>query len=142
MAQTSDLPPEVKDQFGEGPTADGMKVTNASGAGAARPPRHHVFPQEQRKFFEDRGFKGDLSIDNFCVELSKADHEAQHGGGNWKLGRTWPGEWNRLVMKTLSNLEQRVGRRLTVAEIMEEVQELMKTRQIPPRFVPFRGEGQ
>ncbi len=66
MAQAGDLPPSVKDLLGEGPTADGMKVTNTTGAGAAHPPRHHVLPQKWRRFFEERGFKGDLDIDNFC----------------------------------------------------------------------------
>ncbi len=141
MAQASDLPPSVKDLLGEGPTADGMKVTDASRAGVARPPRHHVLPQEERPFFKERGFTGDLDIDNFCVEMGAAEHQALHGGGNWRLGRTWSGEWNRLVMETLGRREQRLGRRLTVAEIMQEVQRLMKDRDVPIRFVPYRGDG-
>jgi hypothetical protein len=140
MAQTADLPQSVKDLLGEGPTTDGMKVTGASGTGAARKPRHHVLPKEERKFFEDRGFTGDLDIDNFCVELETAQHQALHGGGNWKLGRSWPGEWNRLVMDRLKEREQVMGRPLTVAQIMREVQELMKRRNIPIDFVPYRGE--
>jgi hypothetical protein len=87
MAQATDLPQPVKDLLGEGPTTDAMKVTNTTGAGAARAPRHHVLPKEHREFFEDRGFKGDLDIDNFTVELETAHHQAQHGGGNWKLAR-------------------------------------------------------
>jgi hypothetical protein len=142
MAQATDLPKEVKDLLGEGPTTDAMKVTNTTGAGAARPPRHHVLPQEQRKFFEERGFKGDLDIDNFTVELETARHQAQHGGGNWKMARQkWKGgEWNQLVKERLENAEKKLGRRMTAAEIMEEVEVLMKRRGIPIRFVPYRGD--
>jgi hypothetical protein len=141
MAEASDLPKSVKDLLGEGPTTDGMKVTSAAGAGASRTPRHHVLPQEERKFFEQRGFTGDLDIDNFCVELQAAEHQALHGGGNWRLGRAWSGEWNRLVMDRLRERERVLGR-LSVADIMEEVQELMKVREIAIRFVPFRGGNQ
>jgi hypothetical protein len=140
MAQATDLPQSVKDLLGDGPTTDAMKVTNASGAGVARAPRHHVLPQEERAFFEKRGFTSDLDIDNFTVELEVAHHQAQHGGGNWIMGRRWPGEWNRLVMTELEAHEQRLGRRLTAAEILREVERLMKRRNIPLRFVPYRGE--
>ena len=76
MAEASDLPKSVKDLLGEGPTTDGMKVRSAAGAGASRASRHHVLPQEERKFFEQRGFTGGLDIDNFCVELEAAEHQA------------------------------------------------------------------
>src|SRR5262245_60012125 len=141
MAQATDLPQSVKDLLGEGPTTDAMKVTNTTGAGAARAPRHHVLPQEHRKFFEERGFTGDLDIDNFTVEIDTAHHQAQHGGGNWQMGRReWPGgEWNQLVVERLREREQQLGRRLTVAEIMRRVENLMRERRIPIRFVPYRG---
>jgi hypothetical protein len=140
MAQASDLPQSVKDLLGEGPTTDAMKVTNTTGAGVARRPRHHVLPQEKRAFFEERGFTGDLDIDNFTVEMEAADHQAQHGGGNWKEGRKWPGEWNQLVMERLRAREQLLGRRLTTSEILQRVEALMKDRDIPRRFVPYRGD--
>ncbi|HWO24244.1 MAG TPA: hypothetical protein VNO30_36120 [Kofleriaceae bacterium] len=140
MAQATDLPQSVKDLLGEGPTTDAMKVTNAAGAGAARAPRHHILPQEERAFFEERGFTGDLDIDHFTVELEAAHHQAQHGGGNWRMGRTWPGEWNRLVMERLRRDEQKLRRRLTAAEIMREVEALMVLRDIPLRFLPYRGQ--
>ena len=140
MAQATDLPQAVKDLLGEGPTTDAMKVTNTTGAGAARPPRHHVLPQEDRAFFEERGFTGDLDIDHFTVELDVAEHQAQHGGGNWQRGREWAGEWNALIMKTLRDRETQLGRQMTVAEIMGRVEALMKRRDIPLRFVPYRGQ--
>ncbi|HWO21867.1 MAG TPA: hypothetical protein VNO30_24020 [Kofleriaceae bacterium] len=140
MAQATDLPQAVKDLLGEGPTTDAMKVTNATGAGTARSPRHHVLPQEHRAFFEQRGFTGDFDIDHFTVELDTAHHQAQHGGGNWQMGRKeWPGEWNRFVMDALWELESQLGRRMTVAEIMHRVERLMKQRFIPVRFVPYGG---
>jgi len=139
MAQAMDLPQPVKDLLGEGPTTDGMKVTNATGAGVTRKPRHHVLPREKRAFFEERGFTGDLDIDNFTVELEVADHQAQHGGGNWEMGRKWTGEWNWIVMQSLEKREIKLGRRLTVVEVMKEVVVLMKEREIPARFVPYRG---
>jgi len=117
-----------------------MKVTNTTGAGAARSPRHHVLPKEHREFFEERGFKGDLDIDNFTVKLKTAEHQAQHGGGNWVEGRKWDGEWNKFVMKRLENAEENLGRRMNVAEILQEVERLMKERGIPVRFVPYRGD--
>jgi hypothetical protein len=136
MAQATDLPQSVKDLLGEGPTTDAMKVTGTTGAGAARAPRHHVLPQEHRKFFEKRGFTGDLDIDNFTVELETAHHQAQHGGGNWQMGREWPGEWNWLVMGRLREREAQLRRHMTVAEIMTLVEKLMVGRGIPIRFVP------
>jgi hypothetical protein len=138
MAQATDLPQSVKDLLGEGPTTTAMKVTSTTGAGAARAPRHHVLPQEERAFFEQRGFTGDLDIDNFTVELEVADHQAQHGGGNWRDGRRWSGEWNQLVMGTLRRRERELGRPLTTAEIMRRVGLLMRRRDIPIRFVPYR----
>ena len=141
MAQATDLPQSVKDLLGDGPTTDAMKVTNTTGAGAARAPRHHVLPKEHRKFFEERGFEGDLDIDNFTVELETAHHQAQHGGGNWKMARQkWDGEWNQLVMDKLEKLELQLERKLTVPEIMQEVDLLMRDRGIPIRFIPYRGD--
>jgi hypothetical protein len=139
MAQATDLPPELKALLGDGPTTDAMKVTGATGAGLARRPRHHVLPKEDRALFEQRGFKGDLDIDNFTVELDVAHHQALHGGGNWVKGRKWPEEWNQLVKKSLQTREEELGCRMTVAEIMKLVEALMIHRGIPLRFVPYRG---
>jgi hypothetical protein len=72
--------------------------------------------------------------------LETAEHQAQHGGGNWVEGRKWDGEWNKFVMKRLENAEENLGRRMNVAEILQEVERLMKERGIPFRFVPYRGD--
>jgi hypothetical protein len=44
------------------------------------------------------------------------------------------------VKERLENAEKKLGRRMTAAEIMEEVEVLMKRRGIPIRFVPYRGD--
>ena len=89
MAQANgDLPKGVRDALGDGPEVRGMHETGRAGAGMSEPPKHHVLPQEHREWFEQRGFTGDMDIDQFCVRLEQAHHEAIHGGGNWRLGRT------------------------------------------------------
>jgi hypothetical protein len=139
LAVGVDLPPELTDLIGEGPTADSMHATGRSGAGMARPPRHHVMPKEERKWFEDRGMTGDLDIDQFTVEMDEAEHQALHGGGNWRLGRTWPGEWNQRIMTVLRRAESTLGRRLRPDEILDRVAEEMRANDIPMDFVPYRS---
>lgn len=140
MAQASgDLPKGVHDALGEGPEVRGMRVTGRAGAGMAEQPRHHVLPQEERKWFEQRGFRGDMDIDRFCVRMERASHEAIHGGGNWRLGRMWPKEWNRMIMKALREAEDEAGRKLTRSEILKVVAGYMKQYDIPMNFIPWRG---
>jgi hypothetical protein len=97
-----------------------------------------VLPDEHRDWFEKRGFKGDMDIDEFCVRLERATHEAIHGGGDWRLGRLWPGEWNRMIMKALRDAESRTGHRLTRNEILEIVAERMEEYNLPMRFTRGR----
>lgn len=130
-----ELPPELKDVLGEGPTVDAMRTTGKTGAGMARAPRHHVMPKEHRQWFKDRG----IDIDDFTVKLSKADHEAIHGGGNWKLGRTWEGEWNKNIMTRLKDREAGLGRQLTRPEILKIVTTEMRTYGIPIDFIRYRS---
>ncbi|MGE0397121.1 MAG: DUF4157 domain-containing protein [Kofleriaceae bacterium] len=134
---SNELPPHVKDYFGEGPTGDSMNIARAQRAGAARRPRHHVMPQEERAWFEARGFKDDYDIDEFCVELDLAEHQAQHGGGNWRRGREWQDEWNRSVMRGLRLAETAAGRMMTRDEIISWILTFMKRRKISPDFVPY-----
>ncbi len=140
MAQTNgELPKGVRDALGEGPEVRGMHETGRAGAGMAEPPEHHVLPREFREWFEKRGFMGDMSIDQFCVRMERASHEAIHGGGDWRLGRTWPGEWNRMIMKVLLDAESKAGRMLTRNEILRNVAKRMRDYQIPMNFIPWRG---
>jgi hypothetical protein len=139
MAQANrELPQGVRDALGEGPEVRGMHETGKAGAGMAERPRHHVLADEFREWFEKRGFTGAMNIDKFCVELEMTKHQAIHGGGNWRLGRTWPGEWNQLIMRTLRDAETSAGRMLTRNEILDIVAERMKEYRIPMNFVSGR----
>ncbi|KFA90853.1 hypothetical protein Q664_25840, partial [Archangium violaceum Cb vi76] len=82
---------------------------------------------------------GKMSIERFCVTLQQAHHQAIHGGGNWKLGRKWPGEWNRMTMETLFEAEAEAGRMLTRNTILEIVATHMKEYRIPMNFVRCGG---
>jgi hypothetical protein len=135
MAQANgDLPKGVRDALGDGPEVRGMHQTGKAGAGMTEAPKHHVLPQEHRAWFEQRGFKGELDIDQFCVRLEPAHHQAIHGGGNWRLGRTWPNEWNRMLMEALREAEVDAGRMLTQAEVLNIVSGRMKRYDIPMNF--------
>nr|WP_095961361.1 DUF2380 domain-containing protein [Corallococcus macrosporus] len=140
MAQANqDLPDGVREALGDSPEVRGMKVTGRAGAGMSSAPKHHVLPKEHREWFEQRGFKGDMDIDHFCVQLERAHHEALHGGGNWKLGRMWPGEWNRMIMDELRRAEVRSGRTLTRNQILDIVAERMRSYDIPMKFTKGAG---
>jgi hypothetical protein len=140
MAQANrELPQGVREALGDGPEVGGMHETGKAGAGMAERPRHHVLPEEFREWFERRGFTGAMDINKFCVELEMAKHQAIHGGGSWRLGRIWPGEWNQLIMRTLREAETSAGRMLTRNEILEIVAERMKEYRIPMSFVSGRG---
>ncbi len=140
MAQAhGDLPQGVREALGDGPEVRGMHETGKAGAGMAERPQHHVLPQEEREWFEKRGFTGAMDIDQFCVKLEQAHHQAIHGGGNWRLGRMWPNEWNQMIMRALTNAEREVGRMLTRNEILNIVAERMKRYDVPMNFTPWRG---
>ncbi|ATB44847.1 hypothetical protein MYMAC_000429 [Corallococcus macrosporus DSM 14697] len=140
MAQAhQDLPEGVREALGDSPEVRGMRVTGKAGAGMAEAPKHHVLPKEHREWFEARGFKGDMDIDQFCVRLEQAHHEAIHGGGNWKMGRMWPDEWSRRIMRALQDAEVSAGRPLTRNAILKIVGKNMKAYDIPMNFTPGRS---
>ncbi|AKF79390.1 hypothetical protein MFUL124B02_03200 [Myxococcus fulvus 124B02] len=140
MAQAhQDLPEGVREALGDSPEVRGMHVTGRAGAGMSEAPKHHVMPKEHREWFEARGFKGDMDIDQFCVRLERSHHEAIHGGGNWKLGRTWPGEWSRMIMETLLDAEVEAGRMLTRNQVLSIVGERMKFYRVPLTFTKGRS---
>nr|WP_244238393.1 DUF2380 domain-containing protein [Corallococcus terminator] len=141
MAQSNrDLPRGVLDALGDSPEVRGMHETGRAGAGMSDAPKHHVLPQEHREWFGQRGFKGPMDIDQFCVRMEQAHHEAIHGGGNWRKGRTWPGEWNRMIMGELRDAESRAGRMLTRNEILKTVARAMRDYKIPMNFTSSRGQ--
>jgi hypothetical protein len=116
-----------------------MHETGKAGARMAERPKHHVMPEEHREWFEKRGFTGELDIDEFCVRLETAKHQAVHGGGDWRLGRTWPGEWNQMIMKALRDAKSRLDRLLTRNEVLDIVAERMKVYKIPMKFTRWGG---
>ncbi len=113
-----------------------------SGAGMQANPKHHVFPKEHRKWFKRRGFKDDFDIDNFTVQMEEWAHQAVHAGGDYKFARKYAEarrfEWNNRVMRTLKAAERAKGSRLTMREIFDIVQPLMREYKIPPWFVSYR----
>ncbi|MBM7119278.1 DUF2380 domain-containing protein [Archangium primigenium] len=139
MGAPEELPRGVREALGDGPEVRAMHPTDRAGAGMAESPRHHVLPREHREWFEQRGFTGELSIDRFCVRMEQAHHQAIHGGGDWRLGRTWPGEWNRMIMKALLDTEARSGRMLTPSQLLKIVAGYMKEYDIPMNFMMWRG---
>ncbi|MDY7225881.1 DUF2380 domain-containing protein [Hyalangium rubrum] len=134
-----ELPQGVREALGDGPEVRAMHETGKAGAGMAEPPQHHVLPKEHREWFEKRGFVGEMSIDQFCVELELAHHQAIHGGGNWRLGRTWPREWNQMIMSVLRDAETAAGRILTRNQTLKIVARYMRNYDIPMSFTPWRG---
>jgi hypothetical protein len=90
----------------------------------ARPPRHHVFPQEHRKWFEERG----IDIDKYTLELDQGTHSALHTMG-----------WNDEIMRHLKLAEYSKGKNLTSDEILEIGNahcRQMKVDNIP--YIPYR----
>ncbi len=123
-----------------------VQERNAQGAGLFNLDKHHVFPQEKRAWFETRGMKGKDDIDNFTVKLQKAEHQAQHGGGDWQLARKeWTEEYNRLAMKRLHDAEaakrikvKRKSALLNAEEIKHVIFKVMEERGIPKAFVKYK----
>jgi len=139
MAQShQDLPKGVREALGDGPEVRAMRETGKAGAGMSDAPKHHVLPDEHRAWFEKRGFTGDMDIDAFCVRLERAHHEAIHGGGDWRLGRMWPDEWNQMIMRVLRKAESEADRTLTRSEILKIVAKHMRDYDIPMNFTPGR----
>lgn len=133
-----DLPKGVREALGDSPEVRAMHETGRAGAGMSSAPKHHVLPQEHREWFEKRGFKGEMSIDQFCVRLEQSHHEAIHGGGDWRLGRLWPKEWNQHIMRLLKESETPTRRLLTRDEILKIVAAEMRRFDIPMAFTPGR----
>jgi hypothetical protein len=89
-------------EFKELVSSDNVHVTNKVGAGAARPPRHHIFVQEQREWFESRG----IDIDKYTIALDQGTHSAVHTMG-------WNKQWSKFIAR-----EAKLGRQYTKREIL------------------------
>jgi hypothetical protein len=106
--------------------------TTAQRAGVAKPPQHHIFPQAERQWFADRG----VEIDNYTVKLDQGSHEALHYGGGPDKGGGW---WNEQIMKSLTEREAALGRRLTPGEIESVGKDMMSRAKISDLpIVPFK----
>lgn len=128
--------------YGEGPQTDAIHAADRRRAGMGNKPKHHVYPQEMRTWFEDHGFSGRRDIDNYTVVLGEDLHQAIHGGGDYRRGRReWENEWNRRVRRELLDAEAakqaRNGRRLSQREIRAIIYRLMDEYGIPRKFVKY-----
>jgi hypothetical protein len=124
-----ELSPVEREALGDGPTVDGMHVTDSQGAGMhPEIERHHVLPQEYRPWFEERGFTGDMNIDKFTVDMQTWDHQATH-----LL------DYNSEVMGRLEMLESIKGAPLTPDEILGAVRDMMPEFGIEGPFVDYNG---
>jgi hypothetical protein len=88
---------------------EGLSIRRGVDIGIKRPPRHHIFPQEMRDFFQQRGFN---DIDNFTIPLDEATHQAIH---KW-MGS---GAWNDVIKSRILAEEGRLGRLLTKREMLD-----------------------
>jgi hypothetical protein len=130
-----------KDEVGEGPEADAVHVGNAVQAGVQQSPQHHVFPQQHRDWFADRG----VNVDDFCITLPQDHHEAVHAkppkgakGKDAEDAKQW--EWNAAVMTALQGAEKARGRKLTLKDMLAIVQPLMATHGIAGKFEKYKGD--
>jgi hypothetical protein len=87
-----------------------------------RPPRHHVFPQEHRQWFADRG----IDIDKYTIELDQGVHTAIHSRG-----------WSEKLMERLTNKEKELGRKLNVREIWDIMDSLRREFKLPDDFIHY-----
>jgi hypothetical protein len=53
---------------------------------------------------------------------------------------TWPGEWNRMIMKALREAEVDAGRMLTRSEVLDIVAYRMRRYGVPMEFIRWRGQ--
>lgn len=106
----------------------GLPVRSARDAGMV-PDRHHHFPQELERsgFYQERGFaKGE--IHEYTSEFAQGDHQALHGGGNYKLAKEhWPeGTWNERFKMDTANIEAALRRKMTREELLAYNMKLRK----------------
>jgi len=76
---------KIDDIVGAGPESRAMRR-----GGVSRTPRHHIFPQEHKTWFENRGF----NIDRYTLPLDQGTHSAIHSL-----------KWNDVIMSRLQAKE-------------------------------------
>ena len=119
----------------------GTTALNGNRLGISRPPRHHLLPQSEIAYFQQRGFPG-RDIDAYCIVVSQAEHEIIHGGGSRRLAaKHWQHrEWNSALMRRLRQHEARLVSsrgikakldRATILEIVDDLRRLFKIADHP-----------
>jgi hypothetical protein len=124
--------PLERGAVGEALENGAINRTTRRAAGVTRPTRHHIFLQAWRQWFAERG----VDIDKFTVILDQGTHEALHYGGGPGKGGGW---WNEQIMKTLTEREAALGRKLTPQEIVGVGKEMMSRAKISDLpIVPYK----
>lgn len=101
--------------------------------------QHHVFPQERRTWFTERN----IDIDEYCIDLTPWEHQAQHGGGNSRLARRVArqipeAEWNAEIMDRLDHEEHILQDMVGNPDLMLTEEEAVV---IARQFMTERGIG-
>lgn len=83
---------------------------------------HHIFPQQYRDWFAERG----IDIDEWCIRVPQVEHQAQHAF-----------QWNDAIMSRLVAIESRYSAlrglpdyRLSPAEILDATADLLRRREL------------
>jgi hypothetical protein len=125
----------------------GISILDEARLGITRPPRHHALPQEEIKFFQERGFPG-RDIDKYCIEMSTLDHEMIHGGNQSLARQHWKQqEWSTALMQRLRfdevelQVKQGADAKLSRAMILRRVEEMRVKFNIADRpFIDYRAD--
>jgi hypothetical protein len=100
-----------------------IKITDKIGAGATRPPRHHLFPQPYREWFWDNHR---IDIDRYTIEMNWGWHSAIHTMG-----------WNRKV-KEFIDRESLLGIRRSRRGVFRFINQLRRDFNLKGRrIVPY-----
>lgn len=119
-----------------------LPVRNARDAGLIQE-RHHWFPREldREGFYAERGFATD-EIDEYTSEFSQGEHQALHGGGDYKLAKEhWPeGSWNEKLRMEHDKMERDLGRRLTREELLEHNLDMRRQFKVEDKpVIPYKA---
>lgn len=98
--------------------------------GILHPPRHHLLPEEEIEYFQERGFPG-RDIDRYTVEMGAAHHDEIHGINQPMARQHWKKhEWNTELMRRLHAKERALWRkqgpkakisRQTILKVMKQM---------------------
>jgi hypothetical protein len=110
----------VRAGLGGGPESAAVNLSNAIRSGVTRTPRHHIFPQQFRQWFLNRG----INIDRFTIAIGQGEHAAIH---RWVGGAGW----NQALIGRLTD-------QMSARQIWTETYRLLREVGIRrPTFLPF-----